>query len=416
MRSTLLTLLLLLPVSGHARRLTMAQFLATASKDYRLRNHEELTDYFKNARTSTPYLNRIELRAESDFDRPRQRYELRVYPKGWGETRHTRELTEVTDQSNRLADRAIFNSALQERYDLLLDHLELTGLLDLQRQLLAVYNDRITVLRRKSASVPDFDVTALLSAENQLVDKRLAIIRLQNRLTSIRHRMALIAGHPAEIAVPRDDLLPIAEIARLARRARRVRPTRDIDNIYLQRRRVRVKRADVRYRLEVARDRDYLRFFKVEFETDRHDQLERAFTVGLALKLPFINPDRHEANRRKVRYLEQKLRLEQERRETSERVISHSRALLRLLAQQKVLRDRKDRGDAEASFRRYLAMDGIDPLLLLKVKESILEGDIRLTEIENAIRKRHVALLDVLGRLGQRPLRNVISRRGEVLP
>jgi hypothetical protein len=224
--------------------------------------------------------------------------------------------------------------------------------------------------------------------------------------------MTLIVGKPAEVVLSREELLPIAEIAKLART---IDPEGTIDNIYLQRRRMRIKRADARYRLEVARNRDYLSFFKVEFDTRDHDLLERAFSVGLALKMPFINPDRYEANRRKVRYLEEKLRLEQEQRDTSEQIISHSRSLQRLLAQLKVLQDRKNRGDAEASFKRYLAMEGIDPVLLLKVKESILKGDIRLAQIENSIRKRHVALLNVLGRLGQRPLRNLISKRGEAL-
>jgi hypothetical protein len=413
MKNLLITVVLVsLPMTGEAGRLTAAQFLATAKSDYRLHNNQEITAYFKGAKTSTPYLDRVEVRAESDFDIPRQRYQLRIYPKGWGETSYTRELTETTNESNRLADRAIFNSALQERYNLLLDHLVLMSLLDLQRQLLAVYKDRITVLRRKSATEANFDVTTLITAENKYIDQRLEIIRLQNRQTSTEHKMALIVGKPAEIVFSREELLPITEIAKLARK---VDPEGQIDNIYLQRRRMRIKRADARYKLEVARNRDYLSFFKVEFDTRDHDLLERAFSVGLALKMPFINPDRYEANRRKVRYLEEKLSLEQERRDTSEQIISHSRSLQRLLAQLKVLQDRKNKGDAEASFKRYLAMEGIDPVLLLKVKESILKGDIRLAQIETSIRKRHVALLNVLGRLGQRPLRNLISARGEVL-
>lgn len=413
-----------LPRAAEAKKLSAAQFLASANKDYKLRNNRELTRYFKNAETSTPYLDRIELRPglevnteDSTFDFLRHSYQLRFYPKGWGETGYTRQLTETVNRSNRLSGEALFNAALQRRYALLLDLLEVKALLDLQRQLLAVYKDRITVLRKMSATVPNFDVTTVIRAENNYINQRLAIIRLQDRLTSTKHKIALAAGGAAEVAVSSADLLPIAAIAKLART---VKPKGPVDNVYLQRRRMRIKLADVKYKLEVAKGRDWLSFFKLSFDTASRDRgsstyNDHAFSVGMALKMPFINPDRYEANRRKVSYLEEKLRLEDERRATSERIVSHSRSLARLLAQHKVLRDRKDRGDAEASFKRYLAMDGVDPVILLKVKESILKGDIHLTEIENAIRKRHVALLDVLGRLGARPLRNVISKQGEAL-
>ncbi len=414
MKYTLLSLALVsLPIASDAKRMTAAQFLATASNDYRLRNNRELTAYFSSAKTSTPYLDKIELRSETDrFEILRQRYALRFYPKGWGETSYTRQLTETTNQSNRLADQAIFNAALLRRYQLLLDHLELTSLLDLQRQQLTVHKDRITVMRRQSTTVVNFDVTTLITAENKYIDQRLAMVRLEDRLTSTKHKIAVIVGGPAEIALPRQELLPIAEIAKLART---VKPAGKIDNIYLRRRRLRIKLADVKYRLEVAKSRDYLSFLKVEFDTADYDRPERAFSVGFALRMPFINPDRYDANRRKVDFLEEKLLLEEERRKTSERIVLLSRSLRRLLAQQKILRDRKSDGDAEVSFKRYLAMEGVNPLTLLKIKESILRGDARLTEIEHEIRQRHLALLNVLGRLGQRPLRNLISAKGEVL-
>ena len=53
-----------------------------------------------------------------------------------------------------------------------------------------------------------------------------------------------------------------------------------------------------------------------------------------------------------------------------------TRSLTRLLAQHKVLRDRKDRGDAEASFKRYLAMDGVDPVILVINKWDQLHGTV----------------------------------------
>lgn len=399
--------------TAEARQLTTAQFLSTAKSDYALRNRRELTDYYKNAPRSTPYLDRVEFRTETGrFDILRQTYALRVYPKGWGETSYTRQLSSVTKQANELANQSAFNSALRRRYALVLDYLEIVSLLGLHTQLLAVLEDRITVLRKQRTTVVNFDVTTLITAENKFIDQRLELVRLRDRLTSVTHKIETASGSPDKPAFKADELLPIARIASLART---VQGKGGVDNIYLQRRRLRIERADAQYHLEVAKNRDYLRFLKVEFDTEDYDQPVRAFSIGLALKLPFINPDRDATTRRKVRLLDEKLRYEEELRETSERIVSLSRSLLRMVSQHKILTDRMQRNDAETSFKRYMAMDGINPLTLLKIKESILKGDVRLVRIENDIRKRHVELLDLLGRLAQRPLRNLISVRGEVL-
>ncbi|MDY6972672.1 MAG: hypothetical protein SV775_10135, partial [Thermodesulfobacteriota bacterium] len=67
--------------------ITVCDFLATAIHDYTLVSQTEKVDFLYAATPNTPFFDRIELRSESDeFESSRQRYSLRFYPNGWGET------------------------------------------------------------------------------------------------------------------------------------------------------------------------------------------------------------------------------------------------------------------------------------------------------------------------------------------
>lgn len=409
----IIPLILLLSARAVADDLTISRFLASVKTDYKLANHTELVNYLENASTSTPYIDRIEFRSETEeFDILKQRYSLRFYPKGWGETGYNEQLADTTRKANRIEHEAYLNSALKQRYRLVLDYLELTALLKLHRDLLVVLQDRVTVLRKQSASVMSFDVNPLIAADDKVVDLQLEIVKLEDQLTSKVHMIQTLAKSKAKVAFDEKELVPIAKIERVAGS---LAPDADIDNVALQDRKLKIKLANIKYNLEVAKNRDYISFVKLSFDTEDYTNLQKAFSIGFAIKMPFINPDRYEINRRKLRYLNEKLQYEDQRRATSERIISISRSLRRLIRQQNILKQRKDGGDAKSSFKQYMAMEGVNPLTLLKIKESIILGDIRMARLQNAIRLRYVDLTSILGKLLQRPLKNHISTRNEVI-
>ena len=55
-------------------------------------------------------------------------------------------------------------------------------------------------------------------------------------------------------------------------------------------------------------------------------------------------------------------------------------------------------------------MEGINPLNLLKIKESMINGDIQLNRINYLILSRYIELLDVRGKLSDKPLKNFLSK------
>ncbi|MCB9554509.1 MAG: hypothetical protein H6707_00300 [Deltaproteobacteria bacterium] len=401
------------PVAGQT--LSAAAFLSSAKDDLRVRNHRELLDYLASAARDTPYIDRIELRTETDnFDILRQRYALRVYPRGWGETSSARNVHYARSIAKRYEQRRLLIDALAERYELLLEYVEVKQLIALYQSLLATIGDGIAVLRRLTGVVQSrIDLNPLLTAEDRYVDLQLDLVRLEDRMTSVSHKVLALAKGAKQIGFSADQLKDVQSIAAVARELAKSKATPN--NVDLETRRAEVGLAQARYRLEVARQHDYLSYLALEYDTQFRDSSQRAFSLNLGIKLPFIRRDSDDIDRRKTAHLSEKLRYAQAVYRARERQRSVLSSLERLVRQHDILIRRKTTGDAKTSFERYRKMEGIDPLALLRLKQSIIEGDIRVVRLERSIRTRFVQLLVLLGRLDGPPLTNQLSRAGERL-
>ncbi len=386
--------------------LTIDSFILTAENDLELQNQQEMTRYLNKAPSSTPYVDRMEFRTETqEFDLEKQKYSLRLYPKGWGETRYTRQVTELASQSCRTEERNYYNKALRLRYELVLDYLESRAMVDLNQQLAAVCEDRIHVLKKKSSGSVTFDISDLISAEELLTDLRLELVGLENKITGIEHQIAVAADSQLPVAFDKTPLLPIRAIEK---QIHQLPEETSFNNVKLEDQKNKMDLADSKYRLEQAKNRDYLSYLELAYDSDDYDDMEKACSIELAVKLPFINSDRDGVNRKKIDYMKERLQYNEELRAIAEKRISLTRSLDRLISQYTLLEANKQDGNAEVSLKAYLQMDGMDPLNILKIRESIIKSDIQLEKTAFNIRYRFIELMDMMGKLPEKPFQNYI--------
>jgi len=397
----------------YADDVTISSFLKTAKDDYLVKNHGELVSYFENASTSTPYFDKIEFRTQTeDFDIMKQDYAIRLYPKGWGETEYAETLHETRKKVNNIEHKTLFNSALKNRYELIIKYLELRAKIDLQKKLIVLYKDKINVLEMKSVNSVNFDITTIISAEDVLVDLQIDLVRLEDDFANVVNNIEQIVGRGAKILFDGKRVMEASSIENIVGK---IEPGLQKDNIFLRHRKLRVEMAEKKYQLEVAKNNDFLSFFEFGYDSKEYDDPEKAVTLEFALKFPFINPDRDNINIRKLKHLEEKLKYADQERETSKKISLLTRSLKRLIAQYHILGSRKEKGSAKTSFQKYLEMDGIDPLPLLKIKESILRSNIRITRINFLIRTKYIQLMNILGKLSEKPVRNYLYFNSEKL-
>jgi len=397
--------LILFFLSLNGKEIDETFFLMTASEDFKLRNHGQITSYFKNAPSSTPYIDKIEIRTETkDFDPEQQRYSLRLYPKAFGETTWTGEVELTMRKLGDAEHETYYNEALKRRYELILSYLETEALLEVNGELLTLYEDRISILRKQSENGMNFNIKELIGADNTLLELQLEKVKLSDRETALRERIHIIAGK-GDIKFDKKGVVTVSSIEK---RIAKINLDGETKNIYLAEQNLKVVLEEKKFQLEKSKSNDFISFLKVEYDHDKFYDSQRAFSVGVGIKLPFINPDRVDINRKKVRYIKEKLRFEEKKRGYAEKIKTVAGSLKRFIKQYHILADRTKSGNAKISFKKYMKIEGIDPMTLLDIKESILRNELLEIKTTYTIRRRFVEFLDIAGLLVAKPFKNRI--------
>jgi len=109
------------------------------------------------------------------------------------------------------------------------------------------------------------------------------------------------------------------------------------------------------------------------------------------------------------------LQYEDEIRNTKERIKSTLRSLNRLINQYRILKEGKANSDMQNPLDTYMKMEGINPLYLLEIRESIIKNDLQQNEIYILILNNYVELMDLMGKLSEKPLKNYITKGMEII-
>lgn len=383
-------------------------FIATAKNDTSIQAHKQMKFYLENAPADTPYLDRIELRAGlGDLDQKEQTYQLRFYPRAWGETRYSRELTQTVAQADELDQALHLLKALKKRYQLVIEYIQAIELSKTYKSMEVVYIDRINVLQQKSATVIDSNISGLITAEDKLTKLRLDLLDLNNRINNLKLTINRLAGGKFDIDFDAKAVIHIKTIALLIKN---IQPESENGNVYLERQKHNIKLAQSRLDLEKAQSRDYISFFQISHSVDDDkENWEEKTSVEIGIKLPFINTDREAIWRRKAIQKREEYAYNQEKAITLEDSIQLLQKLKNSLSQHALLEEKKQKGVAAKTLEKHVTMEGVDPLDLLELKESILENEIRLSRLSFLVYSDFIELMEIMGRLTRDPLTDYLS-------
>jgi hypothetical protein len=143
--------------------------------------------------------------------------------------------------------------------------------------------------------------------------------------------------------------------------------------------------------------------------------MHNAYALQLGIKIPDITMARHDIARRKVDYLSEKENYERLKSELADQINKDQEDLRSLIAQYRFLKARESEVDATASLKKYLQMNGVDPLTLLSIKESIVKNQIDMCKLRFGILRNYIRVIDVAGELAKPPLRNFLSKSREIM-
>lgn len=407
-----------------AEPIKLKELLFTAKNSVDVTIQQEKVDYLKHVGTFVLPVRDAELRVGSKFSAMnRPEYTIRVQPVGFGETRSTKKMLHALSEQSSEAKLLRLNEALVDRYEMGLTYLEYTRTYELQEQLIVVYEDRIKVLEKKVFS-NSADLSMVIDAEDALTKLKSEHIELGREIRVLQEKIISLLGKKTFSGI---DTSGFKSVMSLAAEVDTMALVPDTNNVYMSYSRAEFRMSKCRYDLERAASRQYIPYMDFSFDQDesvkqmvRKDDskswdFKKAYSVEVGLKIPFINYDRQTIARRKIEFLSDKEAYEKARVEMEDQMHKDIEDIKTLNELYKHLQKRELEVDAEASLKKYLQMSGVDPAMVLSIKESVLKNSLKLENVKFSLMRNYVRVLDLSGKLSVQPLINCISSNRELL-
>jgi outer membrane protein TolC len=398
MKSLIFGLLSIIAATAHgAEEITIRSFLETAGEDFRLRGKQEIVDSFENAEPNTAFLRKAEIRTQTkDFDINKQRYSLRLYPRGWGETELDQTIRTQTQALYGIEHRLTMQDVLLERYLLILDHLKLRRSLDLNKASRALLEDELTVVKRRASLEQNISIPEVLDIENKISENILKTAEIEDRLLSNEDKIKNLYGANLPININASELVSINVVKNNLENL--IKESRQ-EFIRLEYLKAKAELAGKQYELEKARRREYISYISIGYDSDHFDVAEKSFSLGVGVSLPIINDKSAETSKKYADFVNERIQSEQKASDIEGGIRSTVASLSRLMQMYALLEKKKLSEEKAIDTSSFLTPDGVDPLVFLKLKERANASQEKMDQVVYEIYENYALLLNRIGRL-----------------
>jgi hypothetical protein len=401
-----------------ASNFSISDFLLTVQNDIEYQTQMNELSLLQNLEWNTPFFQDVELRLRNDgFEGEDFRVGIRFKPSNFSEQKTSKALSKTYIAHSQKKQDVILAKALLTRYNLVIDYLEKESLIELTEQQIILQEDWIKVLERVIGQSNKYDLNDLIEAENKLTKLTINHLDQQKRFFVLNNQM--IEMHPIcdFTNFTKEKLVNIDEVEKIISDTLNVN---NGNNVYLNYENAKYEIAENDYNYERSLSKKWLNYFELTYNNGEfQDQLNRknkekdyslnqAFIFEVGFNFPGININYNDLNRKKIRLLDAKDSNKALKTELVTQIQKDYNDIKVLLEQYHYLCSREEDVNAEASLKKYLEMEGIDPITLLTIKESILENQKNKIQAQYDILRNYIRLLNNAGVLAQKPLKNFL--------
>ncbi len=383
---------------------SMKEFLNQAKNDVRLSEYEQKSQFLEKNPYKSPWVQRTEFRIRTnDFNISADDYRFRISPTNPFEIRANKQYYQMEFNLLLSEYQKALNSALNERYQLIIDYLELSSRQSFKEKQILIIEDELK-LHNAEMNDPGFSLMDYLEAKENLIQAHLEFNELYHQRELINVEIKSKYAFTGEIA---SEDINLVDIKTLENWLNTIFLDYDTSNtIHAENLQQQNLLTEQRIKLERAEDRRNIGFLQAEFDRERGDEFDDHMGFQIGIRVPLTNPDRPDMNRSRIDLIEDKA-------ETVQRIteINIRTELLRIKL--KYLFDQYDlisNNIKDGNFQRIASfIQDIRPEDLLKAQRVVL----RLERLENQIKweiyKSYIDYLYFRGQLIELPLRNYLS-------
>lgn len=385
----------------------MEGFLATAGGDLSLNPTRAKIDYLKENNFNGPWFSRVEFRIRSNnADLSQEDFRLRFTPANPGELKaNKRYYSKQVDLLN-LEYQEEFNNALKRRYKIMIDHLfEYEKISTLETQL--GINRRLIEMMNSGTAAYTMDLGDLIDAESNELDLSLSIENSRINLDEIEFLIRDVYEFDGEIIWEDEGVIEVQDILNLFAE---FKDHPSDQHIYLTKIDQRNMLAAERFNIEKSESLRNIGYFQAEYDTDRGNEPSEHFGYQIGIRIPIVNPDKPDLNRRKLALMDDEAILEEKKEE-------HQREMeLTVLRMNRYSGQYAEINNTQTSMSKqnFFSLQSPDKFIkisdLIKINEFYIDLLTKKNQVEKRIFESYLHYLDLNGKLSETPLRNYLSK------
>lgn len=255
--------------------------------------------------------------------------------------------------------------------------------------------------------VYSLDFGDLIDAQSDDLDMGLAIQNSKIRLSELEYVIKDHYSFSGDITWSEIELMEVTDILNLFEVFKNNTTGQHINLVKLEQR----NQLDAeRFNIEKSEILRNIGYFQAEYDTDRGNEPSRHFGYQIGIRIPIVNPDKPDLNRRKLATMDDAALLS-ERQEEYRRKMELS--VLRMDSYANQWRDISEKLELirTQNLLNFQSMDkSVKVRDLLKINEFHVELLDKKNNIEKKIFDNYLEYLDLCGLLTETPLRNYLAK------
>jgi hypothetical protein len=415
MTKTLICTILFLIINAQSGVLNLDSFLIAEISDEELKISEAKLQELQIHEKDTKLWDELQFRYEADrMDMREHNFEIRVSPLRFGERDAEQQRFQTRIQFMKLRTKILRDKIRARRYKNAVEYIFRLKQLKVTERLQEVWSDRIKVHMSRIGS-ENFQPTDLISAQDKQVELESDLLDLHRKIWNSKQKLIEGMINVDSLAVDTDLLMSHLQIRDYVSPMRPADAAQDTNSPYAQLSRIRLESARTKYDVQMAQENDWISYvkagYKLELPKDSEDPIEsgpKNWSAGIGIKIPlFSGRDQGLINSR-MDLMEARANHTEEMHKLNEEMEDLRLDIDLLIQRLELLSGHKKKADEGKLFDAYAEMASLDPLILLKARESSLLSSLQEIKLNYQIFLKYLEILELNGDFGKFPQRNLL--------
>lgn len=385
----------------------MESFLATSREDLSLDPIQSKIDFLKENNFNGPWISRVEFRTRSnDANISQEDFRFRLTPGNPGELKSNKRYYDKQVGLLNIEYREELNKALLRRYSVAIEHIFESRKKESYEQQLEINRQLINMMNSNSGTY-DMDVGDLVDAESNEMDLSLSIEDSKIEIEEIEYVIREFYEYEGRLDWQQIELIEISDILNLFGEFKDRESGEHINLVKMEQKSA---LAAERFSIEKSESLRNIGYFQAEYDTERGDEAFDHFGYQVGIRIPIVNPDKPQLNRRKLDLMDDQALLD-EKKDDFRKQLELSVLRMEHYTLQHLEIDAKLQS---VSQQNYLALRS--PGKMIKISDLIKMNEFYsdLVEKKNSVQKKiyqtYLEYLNLSGMLSETPIRNYLSK------